>query len=301
MKKMALILTVIAFYILPFSMAFKLTSFEPDYWLRYISSHFEEYILKYPQQKVYLHLDRDEYEKGSTIWYKAYVFDDTKKMLESKDKNLYIELISPTQQIIMNRLLKIENGIAWGDFPVQDTIGTGLYLIRAFTNSMKNFGSDYLFSKEIRIVNSQKVYYSKDFRRTAKKISRKGEDVDLQFFPEGGNLVDNIKTKLSFKAINQDGIGVDFEGKIYSKKGKVVSEIKSSHMGMGLMEFTPKMDEKYHAVIKTGKKKEWKFDLPEVFPEGYVLNVIDNEDFFQFLFKPILNSVPTRFQKVPIL
>ena len=280
MKRISIILSVIVLFILPFSMGFKNPFIEPDYWFLYITNHFEEYILKNPQQKVYLHLDRDEYVTGATIWYKAYVLDDTKKLPDVRSRNLYVELISPTKQAIMHRLLKVENGVAWGDFPVQDSIGTGLYLIRAYTNNMQNYGKEYLFSKEISIINPLKVYYSKDFRRIAKKVKKQSVDFDLQFFPEGGYLIDNIKTKLAFKAISQNGLGVDFEGKIYSKNGSIVSEIKSSHLGMGYVDFTPLKDEKYTAIVNTDNKKKWKFELPKVLLQGYVLNVSDNGDFF---------------------
>ncbi len=281
MKRFITVLTVFTIFVIPASLGFKRPAIDTDYWFLYITSHFEEYIIKYPQQKVYLHFDREEYETGSTIWYKAYIFDDTKKLPDIRSNELYIEMISPTKNIIMNQLLKIENGTAQGDFPVNDSIGTGLYMIRAFTNNMKNFGKDYLFTKEIRIVNPKKIYYNNDFRRTAKKLSRRDEQIDLQFFPEGGYLVDNITTKLAFKAINQNGRSVDFKGGIYSKKGKLEREIKSSHLGMGQIDFTPSINEKYTAIITTNGKKEWKFDLPEIVDKGYVLNVNDKGDYFQ--------------------
>jgi len=280
MKRFAIIIAVLLMFVLPVSMAFKKPFIKNDYWFKYITNHFEEYILKYPQQKVYLQLDRDEYETGSTIWYKAYVFDDTKKLPDIRSKNLYVELISPTKGVMMHRLLKVENGLAHGDFPVQDSIGTGLYLIRAFTNNMKNFGKDYLFSKEIRIINPNSIYYSKDFHKKAKKIKKLEDDIDLQFFPEGGNLVDNIATKLAFKAIDQYGRGVDVSGNIYSKSGKLISEFRSLHLGMGQIDFTPKKVEKYIAIIKPSGKKEMKFGLPEVIDLGYVLNVIDKGNSF---------------------
>lgn len=278
MKKMALLFGLLMFLVIPVTMSFKNHRIEPDYWIKYISSRFEEYILKYPQQKVYLHLDHEEYETGSTIWYKAYVFDDTKKLPDIRTKNLYIELVSPTKNVIMNRLLKIEKGMAYGDFPVQDTIGTGLYMIRAYTNSMRSSGRDYLFSKEIRIANTAKVYYNKDFHRLAKKLKKQDEQIDLQFFPEGGYLVSDIKSVLAFKAIDQNGMALDFEGKIIGKDGNEVCKFKPSHLGMGKMDFTPVFGEKYTALIKTKARKLKKFDLPEVIEKGYVLKVNDNNE-----------------------
>ncbi len=272
MKKKNFVLPLIAFLLLGL-FAFKTPYLDKDYWFEYITNHFNEYVSKYPQQKVYLQLDRDEYETGSTIWYKAYVLNDTDKKPETRSKNLYIELISPTKEVFMHRLLKIENGTANGDFPVLDTIATGMYCIRAYTANMKNFGKEYLFNKSIRINHAEKVYYSKEFHKKAKKVARKDDELDLQFFPEGGDFVDGLETVLAFKAINQKGKSVDVKGQIFTKKGTLVGEFETSHLGMGKIDFKPVYDEKYYAIVKTEKGGKLKFDLPEVLEKGYQLNV----------------------------
>lgn len=263
--------------------AFKMPLFDKDYWFDYITSHFETYILNYPQQKVYLHLDRDEYQTGSTIWYKAYILNDTEKRPEDRSKNLYVELISPTKQVFMQQLLKIENGLANGDFPVLDTISTGLYSIRAYTHNMKNFGKNYLFTKDIRIVHPDKIYYSKEFYKKAKKVKRRSESFDIQFFPEGGELVGSLKTTLAFKAIDQNGLGLDVEGQIYTKKGAAVTDFKSTHLGMGKIDFEPVYGQKYYAIAKTKSGEKVKVNLPEVLKQGYNLHVSEQNNQIQVL------------------
>jgi TonB-dependent SusC/RagA subfamily outer membrane receptor len=253
--------------------AFKTPFLDKDYWLEYITSHFEEYVSKYPQQKVYLQLDRDEYETGSTIWYKAYVLNDTEKKPETRSKNLYIELISPTQKVFMYRLLKIEDGMAHGDFPVHDTIATGMYCLRAYTRNMKNFGKEYLFKKNIRINHNEEIYYSKEFHKKAKKVAREDKDLDLQFFPEGGDFVNGLETSIAFKAIDQKGRSIDVKGQVYTKKGTLIGDFETSHAGMGKMDFKPVFGEKYYAVVKQDKGGKLKFELPEVLEKGYHLNV----------------------------
>ena len=255
---------------------FSFSLFEEDYWLKYITNHFNSYTEKIPQQKVYLQLDRDEYVIGSTLWYKAYVFNSREQKPDTISKNLYVELISPEKEIFMYQLLKLENGLGSGDFPMHDTLSTGNYLIRAYTRNMKNYGKDYLFSKEIRIINPKKLYYSKEIHKKAKKIKKKSENIDLQFFPEGGTLVNDIKSKLAFKAINMLGVGVDVEGKIFTKKGKEISSFKSTHLGMGVIEFTPENELGYYAVINKPEGIKTKYQIQESIKEGYVIS-INNE------------------------
>jgi len=252
---------------------FNFPLFEVDYWLKYITDHFISYTEKIPQQKVYLQLDRDEYIIGSTLWYKAYVFNSNEQKPDIISKNLYVELISPEKEVFMQQLLRLEDGEGNGDFLMHDTLSTGKYLIRAYTRNMKNYGKDYLFSKKIRIINPKKLYYSKEIHKKAKKIKKKSEDIDLQFFPEGGTLVTEIKSKLAFKAINKLGLGVNIEGKIYTKKGKEVSSFKSTRLGMGVLEFTPEKEVEYYAVIDKPEDTKTKYKVPEPFEEGYVISI----------------------------
>lgn len=41
------------------------------------------------------------------------------------------------------------------------------------------------------------------------------EHIDLQFMPEGGDLIADLASRVAFKAINEDGLGVNVSGKVY--------------------------------------------------------------------------------------
>lgn len=270
-----------------------------DYWLDYIVTNFQRFIKVYHQNKVYIQTDKNVYESGETIFFKAYVFDDAQKGPENLVKNLYVDLIAPDKKVFMQRLLKIESGFAYGDFPVLDTIYTGLFLLRAYTQNMKNAGNDYLFTKEIRINHPEKLFYDKIFHKKAKKIHRQSEEIDLQFFPEGGELAADIKSTVAFKAINQSGKGVHVEGKIFSGKEVYICDFASSHLGMGKFEFTPVPHEKYYARLTTKEGKKLKVELPEVQMNNYQLSVEDNDQGFkvsiatnkQFAADPVARTV----------
>ncbi len=96
------------------------------------------------------------------------------------------------------------------------------------------------------------------------------ENTDIQFMPEGGNLVAGIATKVGFKAISEDGIGVDIAGEIVSNDQKQIAIIKANHAGMGSFEFTPKAGESYTAKINGIKKS---YALPIVKPAGLALRL----------------------------
>jgi hypothetical protein len=96
-------------------------------------------------------------------------------------------------------------------------------------------------------------------------------EVDIQFFPEGGNLVANLQSKVAFKAVGSDGIGPHINGVILDNNTEV-AKFSSAHFGMGTFIFTPKAGITYKAKI-TLAGEERIFALPKVLDKGYVMEI----------------------------
>jgi hypothetical protein len=100
---------------------------------------------------------------------------------------------------------------------------------------------------------------------------------DVQFFPESGNLVNGIRSKVAFKAIGTNGLGLDIKGLITDNDNKTVSEFTSHHLGMGIFALTPESGKTYKATITYADGSENIFNLPAALNSGYVLS-INNAD-----------------------
>src|SRR5512147_446098 len=72
-------------------------------------------------EKVYLHIDREIYNCGDDIWFKAYVIDALNNKPSPNTNNLHVELISPESIIVQSRIVRIENGTGHGDFKLTDS------------------------------------------------------------------------------------------------------------------------------------------------------------------------------------
>ena len=107
-------------------------------------------------------------------------------------------------------------------------------------------------------------------------IFNRPENIDLQFMPEGGYLVTGMDTRVSFKALSEDGNGTSVSGSVYNRKHEEVLSFQSTHLGMGSFSFYPKPGETYTARIKLPDGTYSKdYTLPPVKPSGIVLNVIN--------------------------
>ncbi len=96
--------------------------------------------------------------------------------------------------------------------------------------------------------------------------------IDLQFFPEGGNFVNGIPNRVAFKAINIFGRGMATEGKIIDNEGNEVAEFKSNALGMGSVYLLPQANKSYKAVLGNDNDTA-SFDLPQATSNGYTLHV----------------------------
>lgn len=96
---------------------------------------------------------------------------------------------------------------------------------------------------------------------------------DVQFFPEGGTLVNGVDTRVAFKAIGTDGLGVDIKGNVTNSKGKPVAELSTGHLGMGMFNFTPQAGDAYKANIIYADGSKGTLNLPVASNDGFVLNV----------------------------
>jgi hypothetical protein len=98
------------------------------------------------------------------------------------------------------------------------------------------------------------------------------ENIDLQFFPEGGNLINGLVSKVAFKAIGTDGLGKELTGEIRSVDDTVITVFKSSHKGMGSFLLKPVSGRKYSAHFWYNNQK-YIVPLPQAALNGTIMAV----------------------------
>ncbi|MBL7871350.1 MAG: carboxypeptidase regulatory-like domain-containing protein [Cyclobacteriaceae bacterium] len=104
------------------------------------------------REKVYIHTDRDYYYPRETVWLKAYMGYSMPTLRDTLSQTLYVELLSPDKERIDSKVYQINEGVAWGDFKLDEKLEAGQYYLRAYTNWMLNYGDSALFVKPIPIL-----------------------------------------------------------------------------------------------------------------------------------------------------
>ena len=95
---------------------------------------------KYPQEKVYLQFDKNYYNAGETIWFKAYLTADNLSFALSK--TLYAELIDDKGSILQKKIMPVYESGAASNFDLPDTLSNTRLFVRAYTSWMLNFDID---------------------------------------------------------------------------------------------------------------------------------------------------------------
>lgn len=99
-----------------------------------------------PQEKVYLHFDQAGYFLKETVWFKAYVLDESNRPSDIS-KVLYVELVAPEGGVLKTHKYRLDHGMCHGSIRIDSTYLSGLFEVRAYTRYMRNFGEDNYFTR----------------------------------------------------------------------------------------------------------------------------------------------------------
>ena len=254
-----------------------------------IDSMIRVYAERVPDQKVYVHFDKDIYRPGEAVWFKAYLLSGFS--LSAGSKNFYAELTDAEGRIIQRKVYPITASAATGNFDLPDSIAGSHLVFRGYTTWMLNFDEAFLFQKDISLTHPGDV---------ASGETAGAKTYSLQFFPEGGNLVSELHSVVAFKANDEAGVPVSANGKILDSKGAVITGFTSLHDGMGVFDFTPDAQETYQAIWFDLSGRQQSVPLPAAKAQGLVLRLTGsgNQRFFH-LFRT--DEVPDAWKKVHIL
>ncbi|MDD3161333.1 MAG: hypothetical protein PHX49_05335 [Bacteroidales bacterium] len=254
----------------------------------------------YPE-KIYIQTDRPVYNLHDTIWYKVWVMQAGTLFPTEKSRLVYVDLINEENNITQSAQYTLNGGGANGQFILTKAIqDKGLYRIRAYTRWQKNFGDSLCFEKTIPIwgekrkeeeqknfvavtneSNREVFLTQKQYQARLKKEEEKKQlqaqkranrelELDLQFLPEGGKLIERVANRIAFKALYPDGRSVAVEGTIIDQEGNEVTTFASEHKGMGSFLLVPDSGKQYTARLFNDQK----ITLPLGEQEGVGLMVL---------------------------
>ncbi len=231
-----------------------------------LKQKFEKYVAIKNPDKIYVHTDRDLFYKGETIWFKAYITNSSSRKLQEENDILVVQLFNKFGESVLEKKFHATSGLVKAQLDLPDSL-QGTYLFVAYNQWQLNFGQDHIFKKKIKV---------EAFQETNVNHDNDTLDYDFQIFPEGGMLVENLQSRVGFKATSTFGLGADVFGYLIRNGSDTLLTFASGHAGIGSFIFIPETGNTYKVVVEAlGIAKE--FSIPIAEQEGVVLTV-KNED-----------------------
>ncbi len=245
---------------LGFCLTFILTLFSSHQSVNPLVKALDKFNTEYPQEKIYLHFDKPYYYANEDLWFKAYLVAGPDHLPSPYSDIIYAELINEQGELLVRHKTLLKSGFGKGDFELQG-LASGNYTVRAYTHWMRNFDPAFFFQKQIAIISPV------DGNPPQKEAV---EELSLDFYPEGGDLIAGVSSRLAVKASAPDHIGSHAEISIFDEGDALVSQLKTNEDGIGSSLFKPEANRDYYAIIGDSKTR---FPLPKSRNKGYSLRV----------------------------
>ena len=199
-------------------------------------------------ETVYFQTDKGIYETGEDLWFKTYVMDAQSLALSERSKTLFMEMLNAKDSIVWQEKYPVLSGIAAGHVYVDKNLKEGDYRIHAYTRfSFLNDTLRPVYPKKIRVVKSIAYKGTDNPQEEDRPVAR------LSFFPEGGDLIDGIPTKVAFKALDAKGMPAKVAGRL-QENGKEIARLETVHDGMGFVFILPRKESSYKVVLSDGRE-----------------------------------------------
>lgn len=233
-----------------------------------IADQFRKQAASVLQEKLYLHTDKDYYAAGEICWFKIYNVEAGSHMPLAFSSLAYAEILDNSNKPVLRAKIALNGSEGNGSFFLPLGIASGTYKLRAYTNWMKNFDPGFYFEKHITVINT----------RTSLPAIGAAPAPELAFFPEGGDLVAGLESRVAFRIRGGTSDEAKCRGVVLGAGGDTVAYFSSLARGMGSFRITPRAGEHYSAAAYLPNGTVVKANLPEVRPNGIVMEVKPGAD-----------------------
>lgn len=252
--------------------------------ISYFTSIVGKFNRVFPQEKVYLHLDNTGYFVGETIWIKAYQTCTSNDSLGGRSDVVYVELVDAMGYVTHTARIKMHNGTGIGQIQLKDNEQGGFFEIRAYTRYMLNWGKDAIFSRVIPIFEKPReegnyqspVLLNKYMdAKSSNDKTPKRKALNIKFYPEGGHLVQGLKTRVAFELTDKSGRGVQ-AGCVLKAGDRELMRTQTGSDGRGIVTCThdihlPDQELTLTAISSDGQHDD--FSLPVAETSGVAVSV----------------------------
>ena len=190
---------------------------------------------------LFVHTDKPFYATGDRMWLSTYLLDAATNRRPLGETAIHVDLLTPNGKLVQHQWLKVMDGRAAGNFRLSDSLASGTYQLRAYTDE-DDGQKRPAFERSIAVYNLLQGTGTQPADTTIKPL-------DVQVLPEGGHWVLGIESRLGIKVVALDGLGRQVAGVIVDDTGKEVVRFTTNAVGLTSIVMTPVLGRTYQAQV----------------------------------------------------
>lgn len=243
---------------------------------------------QYPHEKIHMHFDRNIYNVGESMYFKLYILTGVE--WTSVSKNVYVVFYDNNGKFLKETVAPLFQSSSKGSFNIPQDYSGDFIHIKAYTRWMLNDDSVFIYERNIPInIGTTNVQ-----KKSTTPLTK------VEVFPEGGVLVNDLKSKIAFKASNNIGAPVFIKGFLMNNKNKILDTLKVVHDGMGSFKLRPLVGESYYLNWTDENGVKGTTNIMTASSSGVIMNVsLDNEKASVAVERSM--DVPDNFKKMKLL
>ncbi|GAB3799109.1 hypothetical protein GCM10028819_21700 [Spirosoma humi] len=212
---------------------------------------------------VFLHTDKPLYATGDRLWLSAYVLDAATNRRPLGETAIHADLLTASGALVQHQWLRVQDGRAVGNFRLSDSLASGTYRLRAYTDEDDGQRKP-AFDRSIAVYNILQ-------EAMAKPVDTVRKPLDVQVLPEGGRWLVGLPARLGIKITQPDGRGLLMSGRIVNDEGAEITTFTTNAVGIGSIIMTPVAARTYYADV-VYKDRHQLVPLPLANQEGIMLS-----------------------------
>lgn len=230
-----------------------------------IDSMMNVYADRTAPERIHIHFDKIMYNKGETVWYKVYFLQGRDSGLASM--NVYLEWYGTDGKLIARSAAPIVLSSSSGSFDIPTDYKGKVLEVRAFTRWMLNDDTAFMYRRQLMI---------NDGISTPPVAAPPPTRVTL--FPEGGFLIQGLRSRIAFKATNSFGDPVFIKAVLTDDENNTLDSVHALHDGMGSFSLAPSAAHSYYFKWTDEYGITGTIAVPVPKPEGALLSITGKKD-----------------------
>lgn len=138
----------------------------------------------YPQEKIYVQIDKPYYITGEDIWFRAHLVDAISNIPDTTSRYIYTELINPVDSVVKRVKIRPQGGAYSGYITLDEDLPEGDYQLRFYTRFMEGLGDNYFFKRVVKVGDPLSALYRTEasfkYEDNNKKVNLELRFIDIR-------------------------------------------------------------------------------------------------------------------------